>query len=71
MTWPLMWLNKSVITINDMLQLIYIYIYIFDRKLRTLFRKIKRVHHVKELAQKARILFHPYKKITYAYNIFS
>ena len=26
--WPLMWLNRSIVTINATLQLIYIYIYI-------------------------------------------
>ena len=29
MTWLLMWLNRSVTTINVILQLIYIYIYIY------------------------------------------
>ena len=28
MTWLLMWFNQSVVTINTMLQLLYIYIYI-------------------------------------------
>ena len=28
-TWPLMWLNRSVVTINATLQLLYIYIYIY------------------------------------------
>ena len=30
MTWPLMWLNRSVVIINATLQLLYIYIYIYD-----------------------------------------
>ena len=28
--WPLMWLNKNVVTINDTLQLLYINKYIID-----------------------------------------
>ena len=28
-TWPLMWLNRSVVTINATLQLLDIYIYIY------------------------------------------
>ena len=30
-TWPLMWLNRSVVTINATLQLLDIYIYIYKR----------------------------------------
>ena len=29
--WPLMWLNKNVVTINDTLQLLYINKYIIDQ----------------------------------------